>query len=761
MATCKILFFLLALYIWSGKCDVFYKRVGDEVSMKCGVGLNSNIDWEFNGELILGINGKTGTRRKGYSHITSKANAHGDSLRVPRLETRDTGVYSCKQSKKQYTVHVVSVFAKPGPVLVRSSDAELHCDITGNTNTEVQWLRPNGEGCKEKNQVIRLKSVTPKEAGQWTCQVRDDIILSVTLTVVDLQTRPVNVSEGDDIELPCSLPQNVSQRVEGGEWKADHLPTFSFPTLKNTKDKGLHWNGEDLSKVNFTTGQLSTNFAVTLKNVQSSDEGTFVCTVEFEGGASLSVKTTLRVVAKPSDAPALLKLKELKRCMDDAGASLSDASSSVSTEDISTYPPDEPSPSQDPGFFSYRLVSRTRWCLPVGLKLHLSKKENRMATCKILFFLLLALCIWCGKCDVLYEQVGGEVSMKCGVGPNSNIDWEFNGELILGINGKTGTRRKGYSHITSKANAHGDSLRVPRLETRDTGVYSCKQTRKQYTVHVVSVFAKPGPVLVQSSSNAELHCDITGNTNTEVQWLRPNGERYKEKNQVIRLTSVTSKEAGQWTCLVNDKLKLTITLTVVGLQTRPVNVSEGDDIELPCSLPQSVSQRVEGGEWKADHLSKVSFPTLKNTNDKGLYWNGEDLSKVNFTTGQLSTNFAVTLKNVQSSDKGTFVCTVRFEGGASLSVETTLKIVAKPSGGQEPTKGKGKTSAAIKTLTKEVYGLQLWVWIAVGASSVVLIGLIIVAVLFIKRNKQKKQRVRKLRYMRQSLTAKDYCKCKL
>ncbi len=83
-----------------------------------------------------------------------------------------------------FTPISLSVFAKPGPVLLQSSDAELHCDITGDPNTEVQWMRPNGEKYNEKNRVINLKSVTSKEAGQWTCLVKNDLKLSVTLTVV-------------------------------------------------------------------------------------------------------------------------------------------------------------------------------------------------------------------------------------------------------------------------------------------------------------------------------------------------------------------------------------------------------------------------------------------------------------------------------------------------------------------------------------------------------------------------------------------------
>ncbi|XP_059423619.1 neuronal cell adhesion molecule-like [Carassius carassius] len=299
MAIFKILFLLLALCIWCGKCDVFYKRVGDDVSMKCGVNSNSDMDWTFNGELILSINGKRGTKRKGTSHIADKANPYGDTLKVPKLETRDSGDYFCKQSGKQHKVHVVSVFVKPGPVLVKSSDAELHCHIAGDPNIKVQWLRsPSDEEYKEKNQVIQLKPVTSKEEGLWTCKVNDDLKLSVTLTVVDLQSTAVNASTGDDIELPCSLPQSVSQHVVGGGWKADHLKEVTFPTLTNTANAGLHWDSKDSSRVNFTTGQLSTNFDVTLKNVQKSDEGLFVCTVEFEGGAFLRAEMNLMVVEK-------------------------------------------------------------------------------------------------------------------------------------------------------------------------------------------------------------------------------------------------------------------------------------------------------------------------------------------------------------------------------------------------------------------------------------------------------------------------------
>lgn len=382
-----------------------------------------------------------------------------------------------------------------------------------------------------------------------------------------------------------------------------------------------------------------------------------------------------------------------------------------------------------------------------------------MPTCKILFFLLLALCTLSGKCDVLYQKVGGEISMKCGgdLSSNSDVEWKLNNIRVVFIRGKNGQKMTGNSHIKDKVRVNDGTLKVPSLETRDSGVYTCVQSGKKYTVHVVSVFAKPGPVLLQSS-DTELHCDITGNPTAEVQWLNPSNVPINTKKQVIQLKSVTSKDDGEWTCLKGD-LKISLKLTVAGLLTEAVEVPEGGKIALPCSLSQTVSQRVVGGKWKADKLPEESFPTLMNSESKGLHWDGENSTKVTFTSGQLSTNYDVTLINAQRSDEGNYVCTVKFEGGAELTAKTNLTVVAKPSGGQEVTKVRRTKPAGRGTWTKDVFGLQLWVWIAIGASSVVLFGLVVLTVLVQRRNKRMKKRVKRLRSMRQPLTAKDYCQC--
>lgn len=46
--------------------------------------------------------------------------------------------------------------------------------------------------------------------------------------------------------------------------------------------------------------------------------------------------------------------------------------------------------------------------------------------------------------------------------------------------------------------------------------------------------------------------------------MSPSNDKKDDKKQVIHLKSVTSKDDGQWTCLIKDDLKFSLKLTVVG-----------------------------------------------------------------------------------------------------------------------------------------------------------------------------------------------------
>ncbi|XP_067094592.1 CD4-2 molecule, tandem duplicate 2 isoform X3 [Osmerus mordax] len=96
--------------------------------------------------------------------------------------------------------------------------------------------------------------------------------------------------------------------------------------------------------------------------------------------------------------------------------------------------------------------------------------------------------------------------------------------------------------------------------------------------------------------------------------------------------------------------------------------------------------------------------------------------------------------------------TVPPSGPRDVTVTQCLNCsaVLQPEGGEVGVPGKGGLS---------LWGLSLWVWIAVGAGGLVLILLVVLVVLMQRRNRRMKRRGRKLRTVRQPLKPNEYCHC--
>ncbi|KAA0701493.1 hypothetical protein E1301_Tti010743 [Triplophysa tibetana] len=254
----------LVLHILLGECAVLYRKAGTDLTIQCdGASSKDGVEWKFKDERIAKIVKGFKLRGPIFPSGSNKYHPDTDSLRITRLESSDSGRYSCSQGS-EYDVHVVSAFVQPGTVLPQSSDAELHCNVEGDTKAKVQWLRPpDGQLYHERKQIVPLKSLTLKDNGQWTCQVQG-LQINITLTVVGLQTtEAVEGTVGRNVVLPCSLPQITSRRVVGGKWEAVHLPEVSTATLDNTQ-KTLQWKGLNTSRVIFTNGPLSINYDIKL-----------------------------------------------------------------------------------------------------------------------------------------------------------------------------------------------------------------------------------------------------------------------------------------------------------------------------------------------------------------------------------------------------------------------------------------------------------------------------------------------------------------
>lgn len=309
---------LSALCVALGGCDVFYEQEGEEVIMHCGdADLNRGYEWKHNDALIIRVN-KNGITSRGSSDLSQRVKLTRTKLNIPSVQIRDTGVYKCtgndRKSTQEHRLQIVTVSVSPSGTVLSSNEVTLRCDISDVSRAHVQWLKPPGDEPygSPGNNIVTLKSVTSADAGRWTCQITENENVVKTTEVCLFVAGPlkseeeITVPPGSTVELPCFLPSPSPLTIVEGGWKRDPHTDLQFPTL-NQGDRDLRWHGT-LSRVEFSTEPLSTDFSVKLNDVQLSDAGVYVCTLRFKDGQSLNATLNLKVVTGapvPPDHPVV------------------------------------------------------------------------------------------------------------------------------------------------------------------------------------------------------------------------------------------------------------------------------------------------------------------------------------------------------------------------------------------------------------------------------------------------------------------------
>ncbi|KAF7708285.1 hypothetical protein HF521_017342 [Silurus meridionalis] len=339
---------------------------------------------------------------------------------------------------------------------------------------------------------------------------------------------------------------------------------------------------------------------------------------------------------------------------------------------------------------------------------------------------------------------------------NQEIEWKLNNQLLLS-KAKTGLLRRGSFQTVSRARIDRTTLQIASLVSEDFGVYKCKTT--EYKLFLASAQANPSTVLYNSGT--KLSCDVaTGSTPNKhtFQWFNPNSTSYSNDKEV-NVKSVTTDNAGTWTCMVRDekglfRINVTVEVKVIGplITSGEVMVSEWDTVELACLLSGKNRLPIKGGLWKREPPSEVYFPVLISTANT-VKWNRTGVSdRVTFSDQELNANFSVKLNKVTRADTGVYVFTLEFEGGNSLSEKLHLTVLKREGFDSENDLKMNKNNIWHKSF----WGMQMWIWVAIVLSIVVLISLVIIIVVIYRRNKRMKRRMNKLNSMRQP---RDYCKC--
>ncbi|XP_036436287.1 CD4-2 molecule, tandem duplicate 2 [Colossoma macropomum] len=299
----------LALCAATGRSEVFYRKSGEGVTMNCNNADGAKgIEWKHNNNLIGKISGRSGILSKGITELARKAKVYEIRLQISSVAVSHSGTYTCighdvtnKKVTLHHSLHVMSVSVSPSDTVLISTDVTLKCDVGGESTAQVQWMKPSGvEPYKSSGNTVTLNSVTSADAGQWTCEVRDEKgkvlgTIEKTLSVTGPLTSPEEVTAplGGDAKLPCFLSNPSGLHIVGGGWTHNSPHDLQFLALARDAS-GLRWNGNKL-RVAFSDEQLTTNFTVTLRNVQLSDAGEYICNLTFQDGKSLSTGLNLKV----------------------------------------------------------------------------------------------------------------------------------------------------------------------------------------------------------------------------------------------------------------------------------------------------------------------------------------------------------------------------------------------------------------------------------------------------------------------------------
>lgn len=199
-----------------------------------------------------------------------------------------------------------------------------------------------------------------------------------------------------------------------------------------------------------------------------------------------------------------------------------------------------------------------------------------------------------------------------------------------------------------------------------------------------------------------------------------------KKETDLEILGVKEEDAGPFTCVV-DETSHEHTLLVVSVWASPSgDLLLGSEATLQC--------QVKG----LDQGSTVQ-------------WKRPDGSAY----GESHT---AQLRPVDRSYAGTWKCMFSF-GGKEYSESLHISVKEPAPTTSEPVTSKGSKDIRTTPSGAQLLGLSWWYWVAIGGGSLVVILLMVCVIVLCKRIRRRKRKLQKMKYDRQLLKSKQYCKC--
>ncbi|CAI5663770.1 unnamed protein product [Oreochromis niloticus] len=155
--------------------------------------------------------------------------------------------------------------------------------------------------------------------------------------------------------------------------------------------------------------------------------------------------------------------------------------------------------------------------------------------------------------EVFFANVGGKVTLNCGVNSYRNYLTWYYGYDLLHTADQSGFTRRGSAELVERSVVRQTNLEISSVKETDAGEFTCSAdwTYHEHSLFVVSVSVSVTPsAVLKLCDEATLHCEVKHLLKgCEVKWKSPNADS-PEWPSTVQLKPVTSSHNGTWECII-------------------------------------------------------------------------------------------------------------------------------------------------------------------------------------------------------------------
>uniref|UniRef100_A0A3Q2X7E9 T-cell surface glycoprotein CD4-like n=1 Tax=Haplochromis burtoni TaxID=8153 RepID=A0A3Q2X7E9_HAPBU len=168
-----VIIFFSVLGALSAAGEDLIAKVGQKVTLNCGVNsYRKSLQWLHGNDVLFTV-GQTGFTRKGTAELVQRSVVRQTNLEISSVRETDAGRFTCLAdgTRHEHSLVVFSVSVSPSAVLKPNDEATLQCEVKGQPHgCEVKWQSPNTDSPTNPS-TVQLKPVTSSHNGAWECIV--------------------------------------------------------------------------------------------------------------------------------------------------------------------------------------------------------------------------------------------------------------------------------------------------------------------------------------------------------------------------------------------------------------------------------------------------------------------------------------------------------------------------------------------------------------------------------------------------------------